>query len=109
LLDGTDWEGFGIVFLEAALAGKPAIGGKNGGVPEAIEDGVTGLLVDPEDVSTLSTAIDLLLRNRRTRENMGVRALQRAKAQFEWSVVVGPIASRINESNLGSPAGHKDS
>lgn len=108
LLDGTDWEGFGIVFLEAALSGKPAIGGRNGGVPEAIEDGVTGLLVNPEDMSALIAAIELLLNNDRTRKKMGALALQRARSQFEWSVVVGPLASRINESNQPSLVGRKD-
>jgi phosphatidylinositol alpha-1,6-mannosyltransferase len=109
LLDGTDWEGFGIVFLEAALSGKPAIGGKNGGVPEAIEDGVTGLLVNPEDGNALSAAIELLLSNDRTRAKMGAHALLRARSQFEWSVVAGPLASRINESTLPSLAGRKGS
>jgi glycosyltransferase involved in cell wall biosynthesis len=47
-LDGTDWEGFGIVFAEAGLAGRAAIGGRSGGAVDAIVDGVTGLLVDPE-------------------------------------------------------------
>jgi phosphatidylinositol alpha-1,6-mannosyltransferase len=107
LLDGTDWEGFGIVFLEAALSGKPAIGGKNGGVPEAIEDGVTGLLVDPEDMSALSAAIASLLGNDRMREEMGAHAVQRARSQFEWSVVAGPLVSRINESNQPLLAGRK--
>ena len=96
LLDDTEWEGFGIVFIEAALSGKPAIGGMNGGVPEAIEDGVTGLLVNPEDVGALNTAIRSLLDNDRMRQTMGARALQRARTQFDWSVVVGPLATRIS-------------
>ncbi len=43
---GNDVEGFGIVFLEAGSYGKAVIGGNNGGVPEAVADGMTGLLVD---------------------------------------------------------------
>jgi phosphatidylinositol alpha-1,6-mannosyltransferase len=97
LLDDTEWEGFGIVFIEAALSGKPAIGGKNGGVPEAIEDGVTGLLVHPEDMGALNTAIGSLLDNDQMRQTMGARALRRAKAQFDWSVVVRPLLIRIAE------------
>ncbi|OLD20126.1 MAG: hypothetical protein AUJ01_04745 [Acidobacteria bacterium 13_1_40CM_3_65_5] len=49
-VDDGDIEGFGIVFLEAAASGKPVIGGDNGGVPEAVERDVTGLLVDGADV-----------------------------------------------------------
>ena len=42
-----DVEGFGIVFLEAALAGTPAVASRIGGIPEAVEDGVSGVLVEP--------------------------------------------------------------
>lgn len=57
LLGGEDFEGFGLVFLEAALAGKPSIGGANGGVPDAVIDGETGLLVDPERPGAVANAI----------------------------------------------------
>ncbi|MCP4372485.1 MAG: glycosyltransferase family 4 protein, partial [Deltaproteobacteria bacterium] len=43
---GGDVEGFGIVFLEAGFLGKPVIGGNSGGVPDAVQHGKTGLLVD---------------------------------------------------------------
>ncbi len=60
-LSGLDWEGFGIVFLEAALAGRPAIGGRTGGTADAIDEEVTGLLVDPEEAGALTQAIRRLL------------------------------------------------
>ena len=47
--DGVDFEGFGIVFLEAAASGRPAIGGRSGGVPEAVDDGVTGAVGGEDD------------------------------------------------------------
>ncbi len=53
-VDGVDVEGFGIVFLEAAAAGRPTIGGSSGGVSEAVEDGVTGLLVSGTDAEELA-------------------------------------------------------
>ena len=59
--DGVDFEGFGIVFLEAAAAGLATIGGRSGGVPEAIEDGRNGLLVPPADAPALAGAIRRLL------------------------------------------------
>src|SRR5206468_3076535 len=55
--EGADFEGFGIVFLEAAASGKPAIGGRSGGVTEAIDEGRTGLLVDGTDLGELASAI----------------------------------------------------
>jgi len=47
--EGKDVEGFGIVFIEAGAAGVPVVGGRSGGVPEAVHDGVNGLLADPAD------------------------------------------------------------
>ena len=56
-----DVEGFGLVFLEAAACGLPSLGGRSGGIPEAIEDGRTGWLVDPCDPRAIAaTTIDLL-------------------------------------------------
>ena len=53
----SDYEGFGIVFLEANACGKPVIGGRSGGTMDAVIDGETGLLVDPDDEDTIAEAI----------------------------------------------------
>ena len=45
-VDGATFEGFGIVYLEASSCGKPVVGTRSGGVPDAVLDGETGLLVD---------------------------------------------------------------
>ena len=56
-----DVEGFGLVFLEAAACGLPSVGGRSGGIPDAIEEGKSGWLVDPRNVEEIaSTIIDLL-------------------------------------------------
>jgi phosphatidyl-myo-inositol dimannoside synthase len=56
-----DVEGFGLVFLEAAACGLPSLGGRSGGIPEAIVEGQTGWLVDPCDPSAIAASvIDLL-------------------------------------------------
>src|SRR5207244_13456776 len=57
-VDDGDIEGFGIVFLEAAASGRPVIGGDSGGVPEAVERDVTGLLVDGASVEAVADASD---------------------------------------------------
>lgn len=84
-----DVEGFGIVFLEAALHGKPAIGGRNGGVPDAIVDGVTGLLVDmeqePAAALALAAALDQLLQDPELARAVGQRACERAMSEFRWA------------------------
>jgi len=70
-LASGDTEGFGIVFLEAGWWGKPVIGGRDGGVPDAVEDGVTGLLVDGNDREQLTNAILRLLGDAQLRDRMG--------------------------------------
>ena len=60
LADG-DTEGFGLVFLEANACGKPVIGGRAGGAVEAIQDGVSGLLVDGWSVAEIADAITRVL------------------------------------------------
>jgi phosphatidylinositol alpha-1,6-mannosyltransferase len=102
-MGGTDWEGFGIVFLEAALAGKPSVGGDNGGVPDAIEDGVTGLLVDPEARECLSSSIARMIGDDGLRSRMGQAAEARAKSRFNWKAIASDLcASGIRPRRQGS-------
>ena len=55
-----DVEGFGLVFLEAAACGLPSVGGRSGGIPDAIDEGKTGWLVDPRNTEEIAaTIIDL--------------------------------------------------
>jgi phosphatidyl-myo-inositol dimannoside synthase len=56
-----DVEGFGLVFLEAAACGLPAVGGRSGGIPDAIEEGKSGWLVDPCNTEEISSTIGGLL------------------------------------------------
>jgi phosphatidylinositol alpha-1,6-mannosyltransferase len=79
-----DIEGFGTVFLEAGLFGLPSIGTRTGGIPEAVIDGVTGKLIESEDVEGLRRAIQNLLRNPAEMERLGRNAQKRA-LQFSWS------------------------
>ena len=71
VLGGADWEGFGIVFLEAALSQRPSIAGRTGGASDAVVDDVTGLLVDPESPHELTDALRRLFRDDRLRERLG--------------------------------------
>jgi phosphatidylinositol alpha-1,6-mannosyltransferase len=88
---GVDVEGFGIVFLEAASAGRPAIGGRNGGVPEAVEDGESGLLVGGEDVEELAGALKPLLDSSDRRRRMGGLARRRALERFSWQAAAARL------------------
>lgn len=80
---GSMIEGFGMVFLEAAAAGKPSICGRTGGQLEAVGDGITGLAVDGTSVAELAQAIRRLAQDPALRSRMGAAALERAAAQ-DW-------------------------
>ena len=81
--DDGDSEGFGMVFLEAALAGLPVVSYRHGGVTEAVEDGVTGLLVDEGDVDALADAIDTMLGEPQRAAAMGRAGAQRVVDRFD--------------------------
>ncbi|MGI5827096.1 MAG: glycosyltransferase family 4 protein [Patescibacteria group bacterium] len=79
-----DLEGFGIVYLEANLNGKPVIAGRSGGVSDAVAHGVSGLLVDPEDPAAIALAIKTLSSDPVLREKLGRQGRARALANFSW-------------------------
>jgi phosphatidylinositol alpha-1,6-mannosyltransferase len=80
-IDG-DTEGFGLVFLEAASAGKPAIAGTAGGTASAVIDGLTGVRVDGEKVEALADALERLLGDPAEAKRMGLNARQRVLENF---------------------------
>lgn len=82
--DDGDLEGFGIVFLEAAACGKPVIAGNSGGVSEAVEDGVTGILVGGTDTAELAGAIRQLTLSSELRQRLGQAGRKRVQREFTW-------------------------
>jgi phosphatidylinositol alpha-1,6-mannosyltransferase len=90
--DKGDIEGFGITYLEANAFGKPVIGGKSGGISEAVIDGVTGLLVDPCDVEAIAGACIRLLRDSDLAGRLGRQGCDRIRREFNWDVICGELA-----------------
>jgi glycosyltransferase involved in cell wall biosynthesis len=90
-------EGFGLVFLEAASQGLPAIAADVGACAEVVLDGVTGLVVPPRDVDRLAEAIARLLGDEPLRARLGREARRRASA-FTWErcalLTYGPAGPR---------------
>ena len=78
-------EGFGLVFLEAMAHGKPVIGGAHGGIPDVIEDGVTGLLVPHGDIARLSRALESLLADPARASEMGARGRERVQTTYTFA------------------------
>lgn len=83
-IDG-DYEGFGIVFLEANLAGKAVIGGKTGGMSDAVADGKTGLLIDAENEDSFIQSLNALRNNKELITELGKNGKTRAVNEFNWN------------------------
>ncbi|MET0627225.1 MAG: glycosyltransferase family 4 protein [Acidimicrobiia bacterium] len=89
---GLEAEGFGIVFLEAAAAGVPAVAGRSGGSHEAVVDGVTGMVVEGRTVDHLRDALGRLLADHDLRSAMGNAARDRAVREFSYDLLVERLA-----------------
>jgi phosphatidylinositol alpha-1,6-mannosyltransferase len=88
-------EGFGIVFLEAGVFSKPVVGGRSGGVPDAIVDGETGFLVDPLDEAGVAASVLKLLTNPGLAARMGVAGSRRAREHFTWEATVKTLFAEL--------------
>lgn len=89
-----DYEGFGIVYLEANLFKKAVIAGKSGGVPDAVINNLNGILIDPNDLYQLSYSIEKLLVNDNLAKKLGEKAYNRAKNYFNWKI----LAKKLKEN-----------
>jgi glycosyltransferase involved in cell wall biosynthesis len=83
---GGQFEGFGLVFLEAGACGLPVVGTSGSGVAEAIHDGETGFLVPQNDADALADAITRLLTDDALRAQMGAAGRQHAQT-MDWSSI----------------------
>ena len=93
---GYEQEGFGIVFLEAAATEVPVIAGRSGGSHEAVDHGVTGLVVDtPEDPAAVAAALDEMLSNEAARRTMGEAGRKRAIAEFDYAVLAARLRQEL--------------
>jgi len=75
-------EGFGLVLVEAGLCKKTVIGACSGGIPDIIEDGVTGLLVPPDDYRALAHAMRKILSDEGLAKRLGENAYQQVWKRF---------------------------
>ncbi len=79
-----DFEGFGIVYLEANLFKKPVVAGNSGGVSDAVVNNLNGFLINPENVSKISNALEKILSDDKLASEMGEKGYKRAKEKFNW-------------------------
>ncbi len=88
LVHPANREGLGVAVLEALAARVPVVATAAGGIPDIIEDGVTGLLVPPDDEATLAAAIERMLRDRELRE----RVIGAGTTKVEQNFSIGRMA-----------------
>jgi glycosyltransferase involved in cell wall biosynthesis len=91
-------EPFGMPIIEAMACGLPVIATRGGGIPEFVEDGKTGVLVERGDTGSLAKALLLLIRDQSFRESIGSAGRQRVFERFTWD--------RISEDLLSAYGRH---
>ena len=95
---GLEVEGFGIVFLEAAGAGKAVVVGRSGGAEESVEDEATGLLVEGHEPKAVALAVSNLLRDPDRRTRMGTAGRARVEGGFTWEVRARQLAEILSRA-----------
>ncbi|WP_239374840.1 glycogen synthase [Frankia sp. Cj5] len=93
------YEPLGIVNLEAMACGTAVVASRVGGIPEVVDDGVTGLLVPPSDPAALAAAVNELLADPVRATAMGRAGRDRAVTEFGWPAVAEKTA-RLYEALL---------
>ncbi len=98
--DGWAGEGFGIVYIEASAFGRPVVAGQGGGAPEAVQDEVTGVVVDGHAPGSVAAALVRLARDAQLRNRMGEAGRRWVREYFtfdrfrrEAGAVVGNLHS----------------
>jgi len=84
-------EGFGISFLEGLATGIPVIGTDTGGVPDIIQSGENGLLVEPGDLPGITRAIRMIKENNSLGEKFVANGLKVIKEKYDWGVISSQI------------------
>jgi glycogen(starch) synthase len=91
-------ESFGIVYLEAWAYAKPVIGARAGGVPDVIEDGVDGWVVEFGDVTGLAQRITRLILNPVEAEAMGARGRNKLQQRYTWDRLYQTVQETYREA-----------
>ena len=92
-----DAEGLPNVVVEAAASGLPVVGTRHSGIPEAIDDGVTGFLVPEGDAGALAARLAELLGSESLRREMGVAARRLAERKFSRQMLTERLESIYDE------------
>jgi phosphatidyl-myo-inositol dimannoside synthase len=94
-------EGFGIALVEASACGTPVVAGRTGGIPDAVRDGETGVLVDPENLDEICGAVLKLLDDPEQAARTGQTGRRWVESYYNWDRVAADLF-RIGQE-LGKP------
>jgi glycosyltransferase involved in cell wall biosynthesis len=89
-------EGFPMVVLEAMASGKPVVASRVGGIPEAIQTGINGILFEPGNIPQMTHALLRLLEDDLLRKRMCLNARQIAESRYDWKQVALQYLSEFN-------------
>lgn len=97
-------ESFGVAAAEAGACGNPVVASNIGGLPEVVEDGVTGFIVPPREPAKIAEAIEKLVLDRALRARMGSAGRRRVEMLFNWShnvsQMIGIYHSTLNGAGV---------
>src|SRR6267154_1864645 len=86
--DGTRVEGFGVALAEASACGLPVIAGQSGGLAEAVNDGETGLVVNPDDAAAVAAALKRLVSDQLFARRLGQAGRKAIETYYNWDRVI---------------------
>jgi len=98
VLASIEREGLSVALIEGASAGLPLVGSRLGGIPEVIEDGGNGVLVEPGNAEELASAVGRLLDDGPLRERMARRSLEVYRMRFAPGIMLGKIEALYEEA-----------
>jgi phosphatidylinositol alpha-1,6-mannosyltransferase len=92
---GFEIEGLGIVYLEASACGLPVVVGDSGGAPDAVQDGVTGYVVNGRAADEIAERVSALLLDRELAREMGERGRRWVEQRWRWDDLAGELAALL--------------
>jgi glycosyltransferase involved in cell wall biosynthesis len=94
-------EGLGLVLIEASACQIPIVGTRAGGIPFAVLDNITGLLVEPGDVNALAGAIDRILADSGLATSLGINGHRHVKEHFTWNISAESVNNALLRAVYG--------